>query len=318
MEQGGRAIRTTLPPRLAGLAFAEHVASAGATLFDLGLSHGFHLAAGRSGDQFKMFAVLPDGTAAIEGLPVELSLGQLNTIASGNVTSLGEDHGVTGYFVRSGQQFQVLYAAPDNQMMVPGILRDAQGKDITRDQVAKIPGAVPTVEVGSSDAPAATLATSTTDKPIATAATLAAVEKADFATLGPASAPQLFMMIDPQCIYSVRAYQQIRGFAQAGKIRLSVIPLSVLDYEDNGQSTKSALALLSMPADQLLTAWQVGDVAGPITSEALERLRHNMAIAGAIGMTGTPTFVWRKTDGTIGRIDGVPPDIGSLVASVGS
>ena len=307
-----------IPPGLAGLPFTQHVASAGAVLFDLGLSHGLHLAAARSGDTFKMFAVLPDGAAAIEGAPVELTLGQLNTIASGNVTSLGEDHGFTGYFVRSGQQFQVFYASPDSQMMVLGILRDAKGKDITRDQVAKVPGAVPTVEVGSSDAPAAALATSTTDKPIATAATLAAVEKADFATLGPASAPQLFMMIDPQCIYSVRGYQQIRGFAQAGKIRLSVIPLSVLDYEDNGQSTKSALALLSKPADQLLTAWQVGDVAGAITSEALVRLRHNMAIAGAIGMTGTPTFVWRKTDGSIGRIDGVPPDIGALVASVGS
>ena len=105
VEQAAQVSRTPLPPGLAGLAFAQHVAAAGATLFDLGLSHGFHLAAGRSGDQFKMFAVLPDGTAAIEGLPVELSLGQLNMIASGNVTSLGEDHGLTGYFVRSGQQF---------------------------------------------------------------------------------------------------------------------------------------------------------------------------------------------------------------------
>ena len=310
--------RLPVPPGLAGLPFTQHVASAGATLFDLGLSHGLHLAAARSGDAFKMFAVLPDGAAAIEGAPVELTLGQLNTIASGNVTSLGEDHGFTGYFVRSGQQFQVFYASPDSQVMVPGILRDAQGKDITRDQVAKIPGAIPTVEVSGQDATPTAPQAAATAEPVATAATLAAVEKADFATLGPATAPQLFMMIDPQCIYSVRAYQQLRGFAQAGRIRLSVIPLSVLDYEDHGQSTKSALALLSKPADQILAAWQVGDVAGPITSEAPARLRQNMAIADAIGMKGTPTFIWRKTDGTIGRIDGVPSDIASLVASIGS
>ena len=310
--------RLPIPPGLAGLPFTQHVAAAGATLFDLGLSHGLHLAAARSGDVFKMFAVLPDGVAAIEGAPVELTLGQLNAIASGNVTSLGEDHGFTGYFVRSGPQFQVFYASPDNQVMVPGILRDAQGKDITRDQVAKIPGAIPTVEVSGQDAASAAPQTAAAAEPVATAATLAAVEKADFATLGPATAPQLFMMIDPQCIYSVRAYQQLRGFAQAGRIRLSVIPLSVLDYEDHGQSTKSALALLSKPADQILTAWQVGDVAGPITSEAPARLRKNMAIAEAIGMKGTPTFIWRKTDGTVGRIDGVPTDITSLVASIGS
>lgn len=314
----GTAAPLPVPPGLVGLPFAQHVASAGATLFDLGLSHGLHLAAARSGDVFKMFAVLPGGAAAIEGAPVELTLGQLNMIASGNVTSLGEDRGFTGYFVRSGPQFQVFYASPDNQVMVPGILRDAQGKDITRDQVAKIPGAIPTVEVSGQDAAPASPQTAAAAEPVATAATLAAVEKAEFATLGPATAPQLFMMIDPQCIYSVRAYQQLRGFAQAGRIRLSVIPLSVLDYEDHGQSTKSALALLSKPADQILTAWQVGDVAGPITSEAPARLRQNMAIAEAVGMKGTPTFIWRKTDGTIGRIDGVPPDITSLVASIGS
>ena len=49
--------------------------------------------------------------AAIEGAPVELTLAQLNTIASGNVTSLGEGHGFTSYFVQSGQQFQVFYAS---------------------------------------------------------------------------------------------------------------------------------------------------------------------------------------------------------------
>ena len=126
------------------------------------------------------------------------------------------------------------------------------------------------------------------------------------------------MLIDPQCIYSVRSYQQLRGFAQAGKIRLSIVPLSVLDYEDQGQSTRSALALLSKPSDQIVPAWQAGDVAGPVSEQAASRLRQNMAIAEAIGVKGTPTFVWKQPDGTIGRIDGVPPDIGGLIASLGS
>jgi hypothetical protein len=43
-----------------------------------------------------------------------------------------------------------------------------------------------------------------------------------------------------------------------------------------------------------------------------------MAIAEAIGVKGTPTFIWRKTDGTVGRIDGVPMDVGALVSSVGN
>jgi len=308
-----------LPSALAAMPFLQHVAAAGATLFDLGTSHGLHLAAARSGDEFKMFAVLPDGTAAVEGAPVELGVPQLDTIAAGNVTPLGETAGFAGYFVLSGQQFQVFYASPDNVVVVPGILRDAQGKNLTRDQVAKIPGATPTVEVSNGAAPTAGQAAPSSDAaPQANAATLAAVEKADYATLGPALAPQLFMLVDPQCIYSVRSYQILRGYAQSGKIRLSVVPLSVLDYEDHGQSTKSALALLSKPADQLLTAWQFGDVGGPVSPDAASRLKQNMAIADAIGLKGTPTFIWRKSDGTVERIDGVPTDIGALVTSVGS
>jgi thiol:disulfide interchange protein DsbG len=110
----------------------------------------------------------------------------------------------------------------------------------------------------------------------------------------------------------------LRRYAQTGKIRLSVVPISVLDYEDNGQSTKSALALLSKPADQVLAAWQFGDVAGPVSPEAASRLKQNMLIADAIGVKGTPTFIWRKSDGTVARIDGVPTDIAALISSVGS
>jgi thiol:disulfide interchange protein DsbG len=43
-----------------------------------------------------------------------------------------------------------------------------------------------------------------------------------------------------------------------------------------------------------------------------------MAAAAAIHLQGTPTFVWRKTDGTEGRLDGIPNDVTALLAAVGS
>src|SRR6185312_5015547 len=208
--------------------FLRRVAAAGATLFDLGMSHGLHLAAARHGDEFRVFSVLPSGDAAVEGAPVALSPAQLNLVASGAITQLGRQDGLAGYFVRSGPSFQVLYETPDGQALVPGVLRDAEGKNITRGQVSGIPGAIPTVEV-TGDGAGPQLATAPA-RP-SPDAMLAAVEEATYGTIGPASAPRLFMLIDPQCIYSVRAYQQLRGFAEAGKIRLSIVPLSVLDYE---------------------------------------------------------------------------------------
>jgi hypothetical protein len=313
--------KTAIPPGLAGLAFAQHVGEAGATLLDLGAAHGLHMIAASSGGAFRVFSMLSDGQAAVEGAPIELSVPQLTTIATGSITRLGNHDGFDGFFVRSGPQFQVFYAAPDGQVIIPGILRDSQGRNVTREQVARIPGALPTVEVSSNGGPDTSAAAAVNTTQAATEATMAvlgAIEKADYGSVGPASAPQLFMLIDPQCIYSVRSFQQLRGFAQAGKIRLSIVPLSILDYEDGGQSTRSALALLSKPVDQLVPAWQSGDVGGPVAPRAVDLLKQNMAIASAIGVKGTPTFVWRKADGSVGRIEGVPADIGALISSVGS
>jgi hypothetical protein len=43
-----------------------------------------------------------------------------------------------------------------------------------------------------------------------------------------------------------------------------------------------------------------------------------MAIAQAIGLKGTPTLIWRKSDGAEGRIDGIPMSMDALVSSIGS
>jgi len=303
-------VPSPLPEALASMLFVQHVASAGAVVRDLGSSHGMRAIATRSGDQFMLFQVTPDGQAAVSGATVELAPAQLETIASGNITDLGVQHGLQGFFVRSGPQFQVFYTTPDNERLIPGVLWDAAGKDLTRQQVARIPGAIPTVVVGGAEA-------GQSSSTAAGVAALPLVQKASLGAIGQASAPRLFMLIDPQCIYSVRALQMLQPYVANGRLQVAVIPLSVLDHEDQGQSTRSALALLSKPADQLVSAWRAGNVNDAPSPGAAERLRANMAIAQAIGLKGTPTFIWRKPDGTEGRIDGIPTSIDALVSSTG-
>ena len=304
---------TVVPSALASVPFVHHVAAAGAVISDLGSSHGMRSIAARSGDQFMIFQVTPDGQAAVSGALTELTAAQLTAAAaSGNVTPLPSQHGLDALFVRSGAQFQVFYVTPDKARVIPGVLWDSAGKDLTRDQVANVPGAIPTVTVG--DVPSGKAGAGAGPA----VAALPLVQKASFGTVGPASAPHLWMVIDPQCIYSVRAYQMLHPFVEAGKLQLSIIPISVLDYEDNGQSTKSALALLSKSPEQLVSAWQAGSVNDPPIPAAAERLQANKAIAQAIGLQGTPTLIWRKPDGTEGRIDGVPTNIDTLIASIGS
>ena len=126
------------------------------------------------------------------------------------------------------------------------------------------------------------------------------------------------MFVDPQCSFSVRAMQQLAPAIAAGKLRLNVIPLSILDGEDNGLSTRSALNLVSTPSEQMVTAWEMGHTTGMPATDAGAKLQMNMAAAAAIHLQGTPTFAWRKADGTDGRLDGIPQDLNALLASVGS
>ena len=210
----------SLPQALASIPFVQHVASAGATVIDFGMSHGVRSISARNGDQFMIFQITPDGQAAVSGALTELTAAQLTTAASGNVTALAAQHGLEGLFVRSGSQFQVFYVTPDKERVVPGVLWDVAGKDLTRDQVSNVPGAIPTVVVGNVDS-ANKDATSGSQAKSA----LPLVERANFGTVGPASAPHLWMLVDPQCIYSVRAYQMLHPFIQAGKLQVSIVPI---------------------------------------------------------------------------------------------
>ena len=296
-----------LPAALADLPFAKHVASKGAHVSSFGPVHGLSMIAAKSGDQFMIFEVTPDGAAGVSGVPIDLTLAQLQSISGGNITDLGVKHDLHGYYVRSGPQFQVFYATPDSNGLIPGVMWDASGTDITRQQVAQIPGAVPTVEVGSG-----------VDQPASPAQALPLLETERYGTIGPAMAPKVFMFIDPQCIYSIRTFQELQPYAQAGRLQLAIVPLSVLDYEDNGQSTRSALALLSDAPERIVAAWQSGNESNAPNTEAHALLQKNMQIAQALGLKGTPMLWWRTPDGSAAHLDGVPMDVQQFIVGLRS
>jgi thiol:disulfide interchange protein DsbG len=289
----------------------KHISETGAKILDLGTSHGLRGVIARLGEEFMLLEVAPDGQAVVAGLQSELSVSELLAITGSQVTELGSAHGLRGIFVRDGAAFQVFYATPDGERLIPGVMWDAVGKNITREQVAPIAGTLPTVVVGNNDKTAPAQLVGGTRSP------LDLVKETSFGVTGPAAAPRLWMFVDPLCSYSVRALQEIQPFVASGRVQVAVIPVSVLDYEDNGKSTPSALALLSKPADAMITAWAHGDFNGPARTDAENRLRVNMAASEAIGLRGTPTVIWRKADGSQGRIDGLPEDWNAVIASMG-
>lgn len=51
---------------------------------------------------------------------------------------LGSEHGLRGVFARQGDSFQVFYVAPDGQALICGVMWEATGRNITRQQVTPI------------------------------------------------------------------------------------------------------------------------------------------------------------------------------------
>lgn len=232
---------------------------------------------------------------------------------------LGTEHGLRTVFARNGSVFQVFYITADGQAAVRGIMNTADGQNVTKRQVAPIEGAIPTVTIaapGIPQPPAPPTAVHVAARPAGSL--LKAVEGTTFGTIGPASAPRLYVFIDPLCSFSVRAMDALRPYVASGRVQLAVIPLSVLDYEDQGRSTVAAKAMLSLPPDAMVAAWGGNKLDGPASEEAAPRLAANMLAAEAVGLRGTPTFVWRKRDGSEGRADGIPGDLDDLVASMGA
>lgn len=311
------------PTASTGAPALDHVVAAGAQLTEAGISHGLRTVVARGEGQFMRMYVAPTGQAVVAGLMSELSVAELLAMAPGQVMELGNPHGLRGLFVRNGGQFQVFYATPDGGRVIPGSMFDARGRNLTREQIASIPGAVPTVVIGDAQSvparPGQAVAPPAVAPPaqVAAGSLLQAVEAAAYGTSGPSSAPRLYVFVDPLCGPSVRAMEQLRPHVAAGRVQLAVVPVAVLDPNNQGRSSQAAKAMLGLPRDAMVAAWGAGKLEGSTEPAAEQRLAGNMAVAAALRLRGTPTLVWRKTDGTEGRADGVPKDLDALVASVG-
>ncbi len=233
--------------------------------------------------------------------------------AGAHLTDLGTQHGLHAVFARNSKSFQVFYITPDGQGAVGGVMWDYFGHNITREQVSAISGVIPTVTIGPVQPTAVPPSPS-----IAAASAIQAVSQTTYGLTGAASAPRLWMFIDPLCSFSIRAMEQLRPYIAAGKVQVAVIPLTLLDYEDKGQSTIAAQVMLSRGPEHMVDAWATNTLTGAPDAASSATLQANMAIQEALHVRGTPTFFWSKADGSVGQSVGMPPDPDAMIASIAS
>jgi len=313
-ESTGEVVRNepkTEGPRLSdesltAIPVLAHIARSGATIADLGEAHGLRMVLARNGEEFMLFQVAPDGEAVVAGIQADLPAAKLASILGSRATSIGEAHGLRGLVLRNGARFQVVYETPDRERVIAGVMWDAKGTNLTKHQIASVEGARPTLVIGDRASGGSREGKAGLDL----------LEQASFGTFGQAGAPRLWVFVDPLCGYSVRALEGLRPIAASGQIEVAVVPVAALD-DGNGSSTAAALALLSQPSAEMVEAWSRRDFGGELSSDARAKLQVNMAVAQAFGLRGTPMFVWRKPDGSEGRVDGLPSNWREITESIG-
>jgi len=84
-------------------------------------------------------------------------------------------------------------------------------------------------------------------------------------------------------------------YVAGGRLQVSIVPLSVLDHEDQGTEHAKPVGAVEQ-ADQLVLS--LADRERPPTRRARRQQSdcgQTWPIAQAIGLKGTPIFIWRKT-----------------------
>ncbi|CEF57397.1 hypothetical protein [Acetobacter ghanensis] len=232
------------------------------------------------------------------------------------------NHGLQGVYAVNGDIFRVFYLTPDGQALIGGVLWEQDGHNVTRDTIAPIKGAIPTVTITAAKTAAGQNGTSV-DGRILSPEQVKHVAQANIGLEGRDGLPRLTMVIDPLCPWSIRALNTLEPFVARGQIQLALLPIAINDHENGNASTPAATALLSAVPYEMQATWQkivdLHHVADdmPRTDEAALHLQQNMAVANAIGVRGTPTFIWRDKTGASHVTEGLPRDVEQLIRELG-
>lgn len=138
---------------------------------------------------------------------------------------------------------------------------------------------------------------------------------------GPATAPEIFVFVDPRCPYCKDLFSQLQaGPLRQNAVRLHLVPVALLDDPTDKAPESAALAIGLLAAQDRSQVWTDFMAGAPVpalskvTSDDLYRLAFNSAVAQNWKVDRVPTLVWRSTAGKIRYQAGVPQNLAALIA----
>jgi thiol:disulfide interchange protein DsbG len=144
----------------------------------------------------------------------------------------------------------------------------------------------------------------------------AGIEKTNWVSVGKATAPYFYMIVDPSCKFCKAYWKEVAPYVKNGSIQIRLVPVGIL----GDKSKRKAAGLLS--STDPLSAWDrhvdgddkaLRDGAGD-TYAAM--VLANEAFMGRWNLKTTPYSIYRGREASIQVVDGVPANVRAVLNDV--
>lgn len=215
----------------------------------------------------------------------------LKVIEQQGITIVGEMQvpgGLRAFAAKAGAQPLALYLTPDGKHVVVGTLVDEFGQDMAETQLKEIVEA-PILEEGWQK-----------------------LEQSTWVQDGDPSASRIvYAFTDPNCPYCNQFWVAARPWVEAGKVQIRHVMVGVIRQDSPAKA--AAILDATSPHDALAQNEMNYSNGGILPSRSISpamatKLEKNAALMTELGFSGTPALVFRKADGTLGNIAGLPQD----------
>ncbi|WP_115672537.1 thiol:disulfide interchange protein DsbG [Ciceribacter selenitireducens] len=213
----------------------------------------------------------------------------LKVIEQQGLTILGEMQvpgGLRAFAAKAGAQPLALYLTPDGEHVVVGTLVDGSGQDMAEAQLKEMVEA-PIKEEGWKK-----------------------LERSTWVQDGEQNAPRIvYVFTDPNCPYCNQFWTAARPWVETGKVQLRHVMVGVIRQDSPAKA--AAILEATSPQDALAENelnYQNGGISPleTVAPDMAAKLEANAALMTELGFAGTPAIVFRKVDGSIGNVAGLP------------
>jgi len=237
---------------------------------------------------------------------------------------MGTRSGMNGWFLVKDGQIQIVYSTPDNQNIIMGAIFGPNGDNITADQVKNLVASNKEVSnlVDNAASSLLTNSLSAANSATPTSPTAPPGEKliqdlsaAAGVTVG-SGTPQLFMVMDPNCLHCQATWKVLRDAVLKNAIQIRMIPIGSV-----GTDNERAAAQFLHVADPLSTwdKYVAGDksqLAGAPDLSLIAAVRANYALINSWNIRETPYLVYRGKDGKVKILQGEPQQAASVLSDL--